>query len=260
MDEAQSFEIRSELWPALIDALQSTEIEVAQRLALVSAGLLDADGRNLTPVVAKGLGGLVDCRSTISVRTADSATVSDSDVFVGRIDSTVLVTAGAQLTVRPVPSAVVPVLIARLLKIGPRPVAPLAEPVVVRAGLMRALTAGDYRNVLAVTAAVVESFALVSPGVADAVEAGRWRFSLLQVTSEDLLVEAMVLLDTSAGLFVASCDEEEFSLFPIATGDLWIRLSEVVTLDEGGRVPFLVAAASDERLSLDDARLAPDED
>ena len=221
--------IEAELWPLVLDALAGGQLDGDARTRLVAADILAADGRAFAPDAARTLAGLADARAVVSVRTVRARTAADLDLFLAPGQSTAVERVADRLSLSSVATAVAPVRLAEQLGIGPRGIPSVALPVAVSSDLLPALLEGDHGRVLACVDELVGTFAARDGAVADAIEAGDWRLSLIHMARGEQ-TEGIVLFDTRAGLFVVGVDVDEVTLTPTTTAELWRRISGSLAL------------------------------
>jgi len=223
---------------AVIAALAAGRHDAARPADAVPAWWLDDAGEALSEPARRLLAGYLTAVAFTSIRTIRPTVVADLDLCLGRREATALEQVGDEILVSTLQTSVAPVRAAEQLGLGPRGVPGVDTLSVEGRHLLIALAVGDAELATGAVLRLAGSLTSDDAALRDALRAGEWRLSQIQVRANgpggpDVPVVATVaLLDTPAGLFGVNHtgDIEAIQLMPLAAADVWERLSAMTTL------------------------------
>lgn len=124
------------------------------------------------------------------------------------------------------------------LRVRPHLEGPLVD--VSEVDLPAQLLAGTPQERGAAVASVSRAARGVWPGLADALDGGRWQvWSVMSTyaTGEGEYLDVLTVLDSPAGVLVLETAEDGWALKPTTPTELWLRLIELLPDDEGLIIP-----------------------
>lgn len=227
----QALRIAAECWPAVLAAARGEAIAQPYLDALGAAGILGAD-LELTATAASVLHGVGAAQASLSLRLVSRSGSTDIDLFLAAESGTAVEQDGATLALSGIDAALLPVRVAEYLNLGPRGFPRVSGELATTSLLVPSIISGNHLGSIAAVNELVAFFTQTCPEAATAITAGRWRVCLVQASSGDQPVAAVLLLDTAAGIFALGRGEveEDLAMVPITTADLWRTLSGLLCL------------------------------
>lgn len=224
--------IESDHWPAVLAVARNEVVDQAELAYLVRFGIL-SESLEITDSAATVLQGVGSARASLSLRVVGRSGSTDIDLFLAPGSTTAVEQDGPVLLLRWIEASLVPVRVAEYLSLGPRGFPRVSGDLATKSLLVPSIISGNHLGAVAAVNELVDFFHRTCPGAATAITEGRWRVSLVQASSDDQPVAAVLLLDTAAGIFALGRGEAEddLAMVPITTADLWRTLSGLLSLD-----------------------------